>query len=573
LYPTPPPGTDGNPYLAVGGGYRLLRRLGRGYFGEVWHAEAPGGVEVAVKIITRSLQAEETKKELKILEQIRRLRHHFLLGLQAFFQLQDRLVIVLELADRSLTARLEECRRAGSSGIPPAELLAYLREAAEALDFLHEHQLQHRDIKPDNLLVLGRHVKVADLGLARLLEKGLLETASHAGTPLYTAPEVWNGKLSVHSDQYSLAVSYALLRLGRPPFRCEHLAQLMYAHLLGTPDLEGVGEAEERVLLKALAKKAEERHPSCTAFAEALAAALQEDRPDRFVNSVGMEFVLIPAGKFRMGSTKEELVEILRAHRDDEPEWYVAEVPPHEVEITRPFYLGKHEVTVGQFRRFVEEAGYKTEAETDGQGGWGFNKVENKFESRKPIYSWRNAGFEQTDEHPVVNVTWNDAVAFCDWLSKKEGKKYRLPTEAEWEYSCRANTTTRFWSGDADENLRGVANIADASFKQKYAAASWAVAWDDGYPFTAPVGRFKPNGFGLCDMHGNVWEWCQDWYGEKYYQNSPPKDPQGPSAGSFRVIRGGSFYDAPRYCRSAFRDRSGPADRVSYVGIRVVCVR
>ena len=113
----------------------------------------------------------------------------------------------------------------------------------------------------------------------------------------------------------------------------------------------------------------------------------------------------------------------------------------HEVEITKPFHMGVYTVTVGQFRQFVKDAGYKTEAEKDGAGGWGYNAARKAFDSDQK-YNWQNVGWEQTDDHPVVNVTWNDAVAFCDWMSKKEDKQYRLPTEAEWEYSCRAGTTT-----------------------------------------------------------------------------------------------------------------------------------
>ena len=135
--------------------------------------------------------------------------------------------------------------------------------------------------------------------------------------------------------------------------------------------------------------------------------------------------------------------------------------------ITRPFYLGKYEVTVGQFRRFVDDSGYQTEAEKDGKGGWGWNETANKFE-QAPRYTWREAGFEQTDLHPVVNVSWNDAVAFAEWLGKKEGKTYRLPTEAEWEYACRAGTTTRYFCGDDPEALAEVGNVADATAREKY---------------------------------------------------------------------------------------------------------
>jgi serine/threonine protein kinase len=264
--------------LPVGGGYRLLQPLGRGAFGEVWKAEAPGGIEVAVKLIARAAKPAEAQRELDALQLMRQLRHQNLLAVQAFFPLPDRLVIILELADGSLRGRLEQCVEQGLPGIPPAELLRYFREAAEALDYLHNQNVQHRDVKPDNLLLVGQHVKVADFGLAKLLERTQLQTASHAGTPVCMAPEVWNNKLSVHSDQYSLAVSYVQLRTGRFPFSGDSLVALMRAHLMDVPDLGFLGPHEQAALCHALSKKPEDRYPSCTDFVKALVTALMAER-------------------------------------------------------------------------------------------------------------------------------------------------------------------------------------------------------------------------------------------------------------------------------------------------------
>ena len=144
-------------------------------------------------------------------------------------------------------------------------------------------------------------------------------------------------------------------------------------------------------------------------------------------------------------------------------------------------------------------------------------------------YSWRNAGFEQTDEHPVVCMSWNDAVEFCKWLSRKEGKTYRLPTEAEWEYACRAGTTTRYYSGDDPETLAKVGNVADAAAKAKFPEWTWTIKASDGYVFTAPVGRFKPNAFGLYDMHGNAGQWCADWYRRALLRQIALRRPNRPS--------------------------------------------
>lgn len=286
-------------------------------------------------------------------------------------------------------------------------------------------------------------------------------------------------------------------------------------------------------------------------------------------NSIGMKLVLIPAGEFRMGRG-ESVDALMKAFASEEPkpEYFQDELPQHQVRITRAFYLGQTEVTVGQFRQFVEATSYKTDAEKDGEGGWGYNETADKFEGPDPKYSWRFTGFAQDDLHPVVNVSWNDAVEFCLWLSRKEGKEYRLPTEAEWEYACRAGTIGRWWFGDDVEAVTRCGNIADASAKAKW-SAEFSIGADDGHAFTAPVGSFRANPWNLYDMHGNVFEWCADWYREDYYATSPPEDPKGPSSGTYRVLRGGAWYSRSRITRVAVRGRLTPDCQYYYSGFRL----
>jgi formylglycine-generating enzyme required for sulfatase activity len=168
-------------------------------------------------------------------------------------------------------------------------------------------------------------------------------------------------------------------------------------------------------------------------------------------------------------------------------------------------------------------------------------------------------------------------VAFCKWLSRKEGKTYRLPTEAEWEYACRAGTTTRYYSGDDPETLAKVGNVADASAKAKFPRWTWTIKANDGYAFTAPVGKFKPNAFGLYDMHGNTWQWCSDWYGVDYYATSPTDDPTGPDSSddsSEHALRGGSWSDGASSTRSAVRFRNATIFPYFYTtGFRVARTR
>jgi formylglycine-generating enzyme required for sulfatase activity len=232
-------------------------------------------------------------------------------------------------------------------------------------------------------------------------------------------------------------------------------------------------------------------------------------------------------------------------------------------------------VTKGQFRKFVDETGYKTDAEKDGKGGWGYTGKKDDsvpFEQR-PNFTWRDWGVDQGDESPVVNVSHNDAAAFCEWLSKKEGREYRLPREAEWEYACRAGTRSLFYNGDDPEDLTKIGNVADVTLKQVISRRPLTtVTSSDGWPFTARVGQFRPNNFGVYDMIGDVWEWCADWFDEKYYGNSHLSNPTGPAAGSYRVIRGGSWYSTAWFCRSASRRWVTPDYRDNDLGFRIAAV-
>ena len=287
--------------------------------------------------------------------------------------------------------------------------------------------------------------------------------------------------------------------------------------------------------------------------------------PDAITNSLGMKLVLIPAGEFLMGAPGSDQ----DAGKDESPQ--------HRVRIAHPYYMGVHEVTVGQFRAFVAATGHRTAAE--GEGSSGFDRPTKTFQYDRRGFHWRNLGWEQTEDHPVLNVNWFDADAFCEWLSGKEGRTYRLPTEAEWEYACRAGTASRFPGGDSGDALRPIANVQDrslAELRPRFSNSETSsyltkpVPWDDGHPFSAPVGRFQPNGFGLHDMVGNAAEWCRDWYGEDYYRDSPAVDPTGPPRGTGRVVRGGAFLHQPRHCRASQRTGGTPSYHNYIIGFRIV---
>jgi formylglycine-generating enzyme required for sulfatase activity len=241
----------------------------------------------------------------------------------------------------------------------------------------------------------------------------------------------------------------------------------------------------------------------------------RKEIPKTFTNSIGMEFVLIPAGEYMMGASPDDM-----DASDNEK-------PAHKVKITKPFYMGKYPVTQKQW--------------IDIMGNNPSIFVEKKIiTSNKPL-----------ENHPVESISWNDVQEFLKKLNKKEGKNYRLPTEAEWEYAARAGSTTKYYSGN---------EIDDAYL--------WYTKNSDGK--THPVGQKKPNAFGLYDMLGNVWEWTNDWYDKEYYSKSPSNDPTGPESGSDRVLRGGSWDSLARSCRSSYHIIITPVSRNNSGGFRVV---
>jgi formylglycine-generating enzyme required for sulfatase activity len=287
---------------------------------------------------------------------------------------------------------------------------------------------------------------------------------------------------------------------------------------------------------------------------------------------ISMRMKRIPQGTFTMGSTAAEHA----ALKLWDPSFELnlsAELPPHEVTIRHDFYLGMHEVTRGQFSKFVAATGYVTECEKDGRGGWGVGS-DGQFVQAKE-FDWRKTGFEQADSHPVVNVSWNDCQAFAKWLTEqsrelgyiRQEQSYRLPTEAEWEYAARGGEYGWYSFGDNPEELVQYGNVADKSFNRVQESSYRTVIGDDQSAYTSTVGRYRANAFGLFDMHGNVWEWCSDWYGE--YPIDAVTDWQGPDQGVERVHRGGGWHDGAIACRSAYRLWTSPQDRHRDLGFRL----
>jgi formylglycine-generating enzyme required for sulfatase activity len=282
--------------------------------------------------------------------------------------------------------------------------------------------------------------------------------------------------------------------------------------------------------------------------------------PVEVVNELGMTLVLVPPGTYRMGTPTDE-----PGRGGDET--------PHEVTLTRAFYLGKHEVTVGQFRKFVEATGYRTDGEKTGGGHAHDSRAVWK---HTPGTSWRKPGyagpFTLRDEHPVVHVSHRDSMQCCRWLNERHptapGLAYGLPTEAQWEWACRAGSGARFWWGPDEDTTGKVANVGDRTLKRVH--PEWprmVMPMDDGHAFMAPVSSYRANAFGLHDMLGNVWEFCSTRAGP--YPRGPAKDPGDLDPKRGFAVRGGGWSNVAADVRCGTRNADPPHFCHSNLGFRV----
>ncbi|MCI0682967.1 MAG: SUMF1/EgtB/PvdO family nonheme iron enzyme [Gemmataceae bacterium] len=567
------------------GPYLVLDRLGEGGMGQVFKAKHQVMKRlVAVKVIRKGVLAygEQVQRFYREIEAVARLSHPNIVLAHDAGLVGDIHFFAMEYVEGIDLAR--RLRDEGRLTVDKA--CDYVRQAALGLQHAHERGLVHRDIKPSNLLLCkgengAETVKILDLGLARIHESNnqrrLTQVGEVMGTADYIAPEQATdaSQVDIRADIYSLGCTLYHLIAGQPVFVGGSMVDKLRRHQQDEPrplgKIRALPDGLDAVLMRMLAKLPVDRFQSPRDVADALApfcapatavragvpamapaaitseqaasfswnlpvvekrarrrrlvwagggvlAALtlgalflvfrssdlnkvEQDEPALATNSIGMKLARIPAGAFVMGCPPHE------------PGWRAPEGPPHEVTITRPFYMGVFEVTQEQYEKVV-----------------GVNP------------SHFNAANGGGPSHPVENINFEQAVQFCHRLSelpeeKAAGRRYRLPTSAEWEYACRAGTTTRYFFGDEPKDVD---------------AYSWTKS--NAEDKTHPVGGLKANPWGLFDMCGNVHEFCSDWFEptDNYYQHDSPRDdPLGPAHGTQRLVRGGSFLSGAESNRSA----------------------
>jgi len=548
--------------------YRLVRELGRGGMGVVWLAEdeqlddRPVAIKVLPSALCRNARAvARLKKEaLTNLE----LTHPHIVRLHTFEQDPQRSAVAYLVMQYVEGKTLDDLLAEHPDGLPLERVQKWAEQLAQAIDHSHARQILHRDIKPSNIIIDGDdNAYLMDFGIAREAKDTMTRVTGRdsSGTLPYMSPQQLMGKNNRSNDIYSFAATLYEALCGRPPFETGDIASQIR---LAQPEaISNLPDEMNTMLLKGLAKEPEDRYATCAdmvslrvaekviptnssavlktpaippAVSETPATSTAVPRTPEVTavvpkvipvetnhdsrrtidlgEDIKMNFVFISPGEFTMGSPADEIGP------------FGDESPQRQVTISRGFWLAETPTTQSQWLRVMEN---------------------------------NPSRFTGDLNRPVEMISWNDAKKFAEQLTermRKQGvidgnQRFGLPTEAQWEYACRAGTTTRYSFGNNENQLADHAWFCSNSNQS-----------------TQPVRQLKPNPWGLFDMHGNVWEWCEDCFGE--YKADSVTDPTGPNEGMYRVLRGGSWFLDLLFLRSACRHGGAPVICSNDVGVRLI---
>ncbi|MTJ54268.1 SUMF1/EgtB/PvdOfamily nonheme iron enzyme [Anabaena sp. UHCC 0253] len=528
--------------------YRGVRVIGEGGFGRTFLAvdeqrlDTPCVIKQFLPQQSGSAALEKATELFK--QQAFRLRdlgkHSHIPDLLAFFPQEGRLYLIQEFIEgKNLLDELEQKGKFSES-----EVKQILVELLPILQFVHDNKVIHRDIKPENIIRSSQNgaLFLIDFGVSKEVGgRVLTRVGTITGTPGYAPPEQFRGMVFPNSDLYSLAVTCIRLLTGcfqnaddsDALFDSMRMQWIWKQYVSVSQELEivfdkmlqdiPVNRFQSANEVLGVLEKQEVSIPAQTqnssislqrfirnTISSKLNPAISSTQNENLGYGVILEMVAIPGGKFLMGSP------------EGEGDYY--EKPQHQVTIS-PFYMGKYPVTQAQWERVAF-----------------LPKVNINLHPKPSCFKGANL--------PVERVSWHDAKEFCARLSKVTGKVYRLPSESEWEYGCRAGTKTTYFFGDTITNV--------------------LVNYNGKYRQTTDVGKFPPNTFGLYDMHGNVWEWCEDgWY--EYKNNPPINGSPWITRGNIKMIRGGAWLSNTENCSCAYRNKDFFDKNSSDVGFRVVC--
>ncbi len=608
------------------GKYQIVGVLGQGAMGVVYQGFDPMIRRyVAIKTISGAeIENSENEIYLRFQREARaagNLNHANIVSVYEYGEDNGLSYIVMEHVEgQTLADRMKQ-----NQGMIIEESTSIIKSVLSALSHAHARGVVHRDIKPANIILARNGIaKVADFGIARIEASDLTQAGTIIGTPGYMSPEQLKGEVvDARSDIFSAGVILYEMLTGQKAFPGSTIASIIYNVInkeLPPPSelRQAVPAGLDAVVRRAVAKSADARFESALQFVEALDAALQKRTPPDSFSPDGIQIpaslpdqpaalehpagrasrtglwvaigglvvvaVLIAIFKFRPAPQVNQAV-IQKQYLPGEifkdcetcpslvvvppgqfvqgtpsaAEFQLAhEAPVHLVSIDYPLAVGRYEVTRKQYARFVSETGHPAD---------GCNVYKDQWVYR-PAMNWNDPGYVQAENHPATCVSWDDAQAYVEWLSRETGHKYRLLSASEWEYTARdGGRFNGLFNADRD-SICEKGNVADRSAAGQY--RGWQVfECNDNNVHTAPAGAFEPNALGVFDMAGNVFEWVADCWNENY-QNAPTSGAAWAQGDCTRhELKGGSWFSRPEYLRAAFRNSFAAGYRSSSFGFRV----